>query len=106
MCEPSLWHGTRMLTGGYDASGGGWPGRGSFRPRTMRWRMPPVIQYHAITNGYPNVKPGTNETRRSHIDQNLTGKMLDDTTGATTAAAGRSATGSSSLQPRAAPPSR
>ncbi len=50
--------------------------------------MPPVIQYHAITNGYPKVKPGTIETRRSHIDQNLTGKMLDDTTGATTRAAG------------------
>ena len=50
--------------------------------------MPPVIQYHAITNGYPNVKPGTIETKRSHIDQNFAGKWLADTTGATTAAVG------------------
>ena len=49
--------------------------------------MPPVIQYHAITNGYPKVKPGTIETRRSHIAQNRPGKMLADATGATTGAA-------------------
>src|SRR6476646_9928992 len=95
-----------MLTGGYDASGGGSPGRGSCHPRTRRWRMPPVIQYHAITNGYTNLKLGTIETKRPHIDQNFRGKSLADTTGATTAAAGRSATGSSGLQPRAMPPSR